>query len=126
MIDFAEKLDAVRQAVSDIMAEPKKVALTGCALLVLMAAVALVVILTGRPKPKKVIKLTDEPLVLEDELLVPEAQVYNEDYITSRVTQEKWSIDDVKKNFTPPNATQLSDLRKVNDRAVRDLVESAP
>lgn len=127
MIDFAEKLDALKQAINDLMAEPKKIALAGCGLLLLMALVALVVILMGSPKKsKKIMSAADEPLVLEDELLVPEAQVYNEDYITSRVTPQNWSIDDVKKNFTVPNDSQLNDLRKVNEHATRDLVDSAP
>lgn len=122
-----EKLDAARQAVRDLVSEPKKIVLVGCGLLILMAAIAIVTILMGAPKKSsEKVLLEDNKLVLQEDLLIPLAQVYDDSYITSRTTEDFWKTEEIGKHFSPPSNQQLNDLRRVNDHAAKDLVNSAP
>lgn len=130
MVDISDIIDNIKEGASDLFSDTRKLIICACGVLALMTLIALLVMLSSKkaaPKtPAKVIK----QLVLEDALLIPQAKsqanTYNENYITSRITPDRWSSGDVKEWFDFPTEQQLGDLRKVNDRAAEDLIKAAP
>lgn len=105
----------------------KKIILIACAALVVIVLVALVILLTQK-KPKKVIKTIapQESLELNDTLLIPAPQALSREYITGRVTGEKWQSEEAQKWFTAPTENQMLDLGKINNHSVQEIINSAP
>lgn len=105
----------------------KKIILAACAALVVIVAIAFVVLLTQRPTGKEAKAVpAQKPLELNDTLLIPAPQALSHEYITGRVTGEKWSSEEAQKWFTTPSEKQLLDLGKINNHIVQEIVNSAP
>lgn len=66
------------------------------------------------------------PLVLSEELMIPDGPQVKHDYNVSRQKKEKWDEEETQNWFTIPSSKTLEELSKANDALILDVIGAAP
>lgn len=123
-----EKIDEVVEKIRHFVSEKGKLTvLLGGILIFLFVSAIITAIVQCATTPKKVPVITAGQLpVNSDDLLAPQYGSFTEDYTFSRISNDKWSSDEVDRWFTTPNDSVIEDLGSANDALVNDITGAAP
>lgn len=123
MFDIKE---TVKKIQSFLQKDTKKT-LIACGILIflcLCAIIALAVSSSNKKEKQKLLK--EQPLVLDQHLLIPSAPGIPDEYITTRKTEKNWKEDEIEKWFTLPDEDEVQKLGDANDRIIQDIIGAAP
>ena len=123
-----EKIDEAVERIKHFVSEKGKLTvLLGGILIFLFVSAVITAIVQCATRPKKVPVITAGQLpVSTDDLLAPQYGSFTEDYTFSRISDDKWSSDEVDRWFTNPNDSVIEDLGSANDALVNDITGAAP
>ena len=98
-----------------------------CILLFLsLAAIFLLIGSAGSGRKAKTIELPQEIFSKKEEFLPPADIKMTEDYYFSRITEDKWSDEELNRWFSLPNDTNMKALEDANDMLMNKITEAAP
>ena len=121
MIDFED----IKESVSDFTREkPFLVAFIGIILFLFLAGLIILMIQTA--PAKKTEFRPAEPFTADAPIIIPDSPDIEKEYYPSRITENQWSEDEVKKWFTFPDDDIMSELEKANDRITKNITDAAP
>ena len=122
-MDFNEIFDNIKF----FFADTKKKILFICGILVLMTLCALVVLTCSTNKKESKREVSEQRKINPEEtLLIPSGPAVPDEYVTSRKTEESWSVEDVEKWFTVPDEGEVNKLGESNDSIVNEILGAAP
>lgn len=110
---------------SDELIHNKPHVLITIILIVVFFIIGLVVLLiqTSTKKEKIVQKIE---FTADSPIMIPDTPNVEKDYYQYRTTPEKWSREELEKNFTFPDEKTMKQLEKENDNLVNDITGVAP
>ena len=120
-MDFEE----IKDTFSDF-AHEKPLLLAVISIIVVLFFAALVVLMIQTAPEKNEILKEPEPFTADSPVLIPDPPDIEKEYYPSRITENQWSKDEVKKWFTFPEDDTMKELEKANDKIVNDILDAAP
>ena len=108
--------------VADLWETNRTLLLAGCALIICIPLILIVVIGMGKSESDTVVN----GVTIDDYIYLPEEPGLGKDYILSRNTQSEWSEEEARKWFVEPDGKMMDDIRAVNDKLINDLLEAVP
>ena len=93
---------------------------------ILIVILIILVIISVTKVSEKDKKNEAAPIVLSQELIIPEGPQVKQDYTVSRQPEEKWGIEETDNWFTVPSSKDVDDLSKANDNLILDVIGAAP
>ena len=121
MFDFEE----IKDSFSDF-AHEKPVLVTVIGIIIVLFFAALIILMIQTSPEKKEILKEPEPFTADSPVLIPDAPDIEKEYYPSRITENQWSKDEVKKWFTFPEDDTMKELEKANDKIASDIIGAAP
>lgn len=121
MLDFED----IKYEISDF-AHEKPVLLSVIILVVFLFIAGLVILMIQTTPAKKTEFQAAEPFTQDSPILIPDSPDIEKDYYPSRVTENQWGEDEVKKWFTFPEDEVMGELEKANNSIITDVIEAAP
>ena len=121
MIDIQETVDSIRE----FLEENRRLTIIVCSgLIVILILISILMMVS--PSSKKNRTPVSRTLVLTEPLLLPEAPVVPDGYITSRITQKNWPDEELEPWFPLPDAAEVEKLGEANDRIINEIIGAAP
>ena len=93
---------------------------------ILIVILIILVIISVTKVSEKDKKNEAAPIVLPQELIIPEGPQVKQDYTVSRQPEENWDIEETDNWFTVPSSKDVDDLSKANDNLILDVIGAAP
>lgn len=93
---------------------------------ILIVILIILVIISVTKVSEKDKKNEAAPIVLSQELIIPEGPQVKQDYTVSRQPEEKWDIKETDNWFTVPSSKDVDDLSKANDNLILNVIGAAP
>lgn len=121
MLDF----DDIKDTVSDF-AQEKPLLLAVIILIVFLFIAGLVILMIQTAPAKKAVPKEPEPFTADAPVLIPDSPDIEKDYYPSRVTENEWSEEEIKRWFTFPEDETMASLEKANDKIASDITGAAP
>ena len=121
-MDFSELGENIR----DFFSQRQKAVLISCSLIVFFCAALVAIILIPQKKEVPSSRFKSEPLVADQELLLPPGVSIPQEYAVSRETKEKWSRDEIQEWISLPDEDAVKKLSAANDALVQTITEAAP
>ncbi len=122
MFDIKE---TVKKIQSFLQKDTKKTFIA-CGVLIFLCLCAIIALAASSNKKEKQKSLKEQPLVLDQPLLIPSAPGIPDEYITTRKTEKNWKEDEIEKWFTLPDEEEVQKLGDANDRIIQDIIGAAP
>lgn len=92
--------------------------------LIVLLIILVIVSVASASKKDKAIEVA--PIVLSQELIIPEGPQVKQDYTVSRQPEENWDVEETDNWFTVPSSKDVDDLSKANDNLILDVIGAAP
>ena len=118
-----EKIEHLQISLSDDE-NRKKVLIIAFGIL-LFLVVILILILCLSPK-KDETKLPEDEYEITEYFYSPSSPEITDDYMYSRVPQQKWSEEEANEHITLPTEKMLDELKTANDKLIKDILEASP
>ena len=93
---------------------------------ILIVILIILVIISVTKVSEKDKKNEAAPIVLSQELIIPEGPQVKQDYTVSRQPKENWDIEETDNWFTVPSSKDVDDLSKANDNLILNVIGAAP
>ena len=122
--NIKEKIVSLYELIKDYCSENKRNAILFASLGI--SILLLIILLLCIPKNKKSNAQTEKPIVLTENLLIPDGPEIHRDYNISRQTQDKWTEEQSDEWFEKPTEKDIESLEKANDNIIRDITGAAP
>ena len=119
-----EKIVSLFELIRDYCQENRRNAILFASLGV--SVLLLIILLLCIPKKKESQQVAEKPLVLTENLLIPDGPELQRDYNISRKTQEKWDEEQADTWFEKPTERDIESLEKANDNIILDITGAAP
>lgn len=101
----------------------KKILITVFGILIfLIILLILVLCFSGKEK----VEVINQEYSITDYLYSPSSPEISDDYMYSRVPQKVWTEEEANKYITLPNSEMLENLKKANDKLIKDIMEVSP
>lgn len=120
-----EKIVSLSKKIIDFVKEDMRRALI-ILLSCLIALLVILVIVSVTASSHKNTKVEIAPIVLSQELIIPEGPQVKQDYTVSRQPEENWDVEETDNWFTVPSSKEVDDLSKANDNLILDVIGAAP
>jgi cell division protein FtsX len=117
-----EKFQTIQLILFDEENKKKKLIILISVLIFLLLVLILILCLNNK-KENKVISNKYE---ISDYFYSPISPEIADEYMYSRVQQQKWTEEEVEKYITLPSEQMLDSLKSANDNIVNDILEAAP
>ncbi len=122
--NLKEKIVSLFELIKDYCSQNKRNAILFATLAA--SILLLLILLLCIPKNKKTKVEEEKPVVLTENLLIPDGPEINKDYNISRQTQDKWTAEQADSWFEKPTEKDIESLEKANDNIIRDITGAAP
>jgi len=134
MLDFAgffenlkEKISDLKDGLFDWIEENRKLAIIIAGLtLVILICLILLIAFSSSAKKNKTVKLPEEELVINEQLLIPNGPELPRDYTLSRQTKENWTDKELEPWFATPSEKEINALSQSNDNMINEIIKAAP
>lgn len=120
-----EKIVSLSKKIIDFVKEDMRRALI-ILLSCLIALLVILVIVSVTASSHKNTNVEIAPIVLSQELIIPEGPQVKQDYTVSRQPEENWDVEETDNWFTVPSSKEVDDLSKANDNLILDVIGAAP
>ena len=115
--ELKEKLD------SFIHENPFLAGISGLILFFFLAAMVIVFIQSGKPKPQAQAK---QETLQKLSPMPPEPPEIEKDYYQSRKTENLWSDEELNQWYSEPDSDLLKELQAANDKIIEEITGAAP
>ncbi|MCR4580175.1 MAG: hypothetical protein K5681_07505 [Treponema sp.] len=124
--NIKEKISDLKDWLFDWIEENKKLALIIASLIfVILICLILLIVLASSGK-KKEVKVPDQELIINEQLLIPNGPELPRDYTLSRQTKESWTDQEIEPWFTTPSEKEINSLSQSNDNMINEIIKAAP
>lgn len=124
-----EIIDNIKTNIEDFIKQNSKITFVILCIFIFLS-LASIFILIGNGNTKngktKYAELPEEVFSKKEEFLPPADIKMTEDYYFSRITEDKWTEDELNRWFSMPNDTNLKALEDANDKLIDKITEAAP
>lgn len=124
-----EIIDNIKTNIEDFIKQNSKITFVILCIFIFLS-LASIFILIGNGNIKngktKYAELPEEVFSKKEEFLPPADIKMTEDYYFSRITEDKWTEDELNRWFSMPNDTNLKALEDANDKLIDKITEAAP
>lgn len=118
-----EKIENIQLSLSDD--ENRKKALIVILGILLFLVIILILILCLSPKKDKT-SIPQTEYEISEYFYSPSSPEISDDYMYSRVPQQRWSEEEAREYITLPTEEMLEDLKLANDKLIKDILEASP
>lgn len=122
MIDFSEIVESVK----DFYREKTLPAILISIVVLLFFLALIIFVVQGCNSSKKQPTIEEAPLVLDNDLMLPDGPSIPDGYALTREPKEKWTKEESQEYFTMPDKEELLNLEYTNDKLIEDILGATP
>lgn len=119
-----KRMISLGKNVIDFSINNTKIVISIITLLILVLILVLFISISSNKNKKEIV--SDNNLILTENMLIPDGPEVQTNYKNSRTTEDKWSQEEADKWFTIPSQKDLDNLNKTNEKIISDITGAAP
>lgn len=124
--NIKETFSSLKEKMTMQFEENKKIFLLVAGLIILIFLCIILLICNLNTSKQKNTSFVTQPLVLTEELQIPQGPEMPESYTISRKTTSSWSDEEAEKWFTVPSRKEIDALSQSNENLINEILGATP